>query len=182
MNRRRLLILFFGILCLSQEVWSQEEIPFDANQKLGVMGLEILSPVDSKDKLLYRKKSSNSFANEDLLLSRGNTDIMIFLYPFESMKFDYPHFEFNRIITHLASNDPNDLIFSYSLPENPLVDWSGEVRFKVKGKVSSRNFATAQGFFRDKVGLYIVVYMDSKLQTDFQKVMDFVDVLEERQE
>jgi hypothetical protein len=143
---------------------------------------EIIFPTDQGQELKLRKKNNRSFAKEELMLSYGKSDIMIFLYPFESMKFDFPHLEFNRVITHLASNAPEDHIFIYSLPESEIIDWAGEARFKVKDRISSKNFGTAQGYFRDKKGMYIVVYLDSKLQTEFQKVIEFVEDYDRKQE
>lgn len=156
--------------------YSQIMLPAGSYNKMEALALELVYPVDQSHELKLKRYNRNSYAKEDFALFYGDTDVLVFLYPFETMKFDFPHLEFNRVITHLASNAPDDHIFVYSLPGYEGVDWAGEARFKAKDNVSSKRFATAQGYFREQQGMYIVVYLDSKLKTSFNKVMAFKDL------
>jgi hypothetical protein len=172
MNNPGIYIFLFTFIC-ANIVFSQQKIPLAIQQKMEEMGVQLLYPIEQKSEISFKKVKKNSYAGEDLRIKKGNEEIMIFFYPRNKMKMDFPHLEFNRLLTHLASNKEEDRVFIYKLPESGVIDWQGEARFITKRKVSNNRYAIAYGSFLAEKGLVIAIHMHKNLQADYDHIFTF---------
>ena len=86
----------------------------------------------------------------------------------------FPHLEFHRLLTHLASNEGESNIYIYDIPQEDGVDWMSEARFTPKKKISKYKYGTSKVYYREGKGMIVLLYFDKEIQARFTPYAGFV--------
>ena len=167
------LFLLAGVFTKAQTTFAEETL-----YKMEEMGVGFLAPLDQKYKVVVpkKKKRQDEYYGHDYEVHMDDRVVWVkLLNEDEQSLIQYPHLEFHRILTHLATNEGNSYIYMYDVPLEEGVDWMSEARFTPKSKVSKFKYATAKGYYRSGKGMILLLYFDKDMITRFTPVAGFID-------
>jgi len=141
------------------------DIPAPLNEKLAVMQLDLLLPVDSDYRLLPPRQ--DEFQSCDLALrSRSEKmEIRYLAHPWkeENTTSGFPQILAARTVTHVATNAPEAPITLLSLGAGDLqlfnADWGVEYVFTPKPEFSEHRFGKLLVLFKEQRGTLMVFYL-----------------------
>lgn len=162
------------IFLIPLQVFCQKDIPGDAIHKMEAMEVDFLDPVDAKYSIQLQKKNEK-LLTYDFKVKFKEQEILVRLLPEQDPESitHFPHLEFQRLLTHIATNDPEPNIYVYDVPRKEGVDWEIEARFTPKKKLSSREYGTLKMYYKEGRGIIAVIYLDKRLQARFEPIVGF---------
>ena len=168
-----LLIILFCLL----NTYAQQELSSEILQKMETMEVRFIDPVDSdyKIELPRKKKRKKELVDYDFKVRTDDRVVWIRLMEEDERSLiQYPHLEFHRLLTHLATNEGESNIMVYDVPRDKGVDWMSEARFTPKKGLSEYQYGTAKVYYKEGRGMIVVLYFDKKLQARFEPYVGFV--------
>ena len=171
-------LLFLLIIITSTfSGWSQSYIKENIQTKMDEMGVTFLEPVDSKYEIKYpnkRRKNKDLYTYDFRVEKDGRTALIKLIKENNAKAFiRFPHLEFHRLLTLIASNESESTIYIYDVPEDEGVDWMSEARFTPKDKLSENEYGTAKVYYKKGVGMIQVIYLDRRIQAGFEPFVSF---------
>ncbi len=171
-------ILFFGFALNSQEalVYTQ-----DFTVLLDNAPIEFSKPQGWFKVFPYR--DDYGFGDYDLVLNSEDKDMQIRLkyYSNNPDKVQYPDFEFSRMMTHIATNDDQSLLFfkgieSLELARKYRADWGALATFTPKENFSDKQRGKLLSLFHEQFGFIQIIYLyngSSEQVYPFMEIMRF---------
>ncbi len=156
------------------QIFGQKDVPEEAKQKMEAMEVVFLDPVDSKYSIHLQKKHEE-LLEYDFQVKFKDQEVLVRLLPEEDPESitHFPHLEFQRLLTHIATNDPEPNIYVYDVPKTEGVDWEIEARFTPKRSLSSREYGTLKVLYKEERGIIAIIYLDKRLQARFEPIVTF---------
>lgn len=167
--------LLIGLLPLTLN--GQQEFAEETIEKMETMGVAFLEPIDIDYKLKVpkKKKRQDELYGYDFSVHLDDRVVWVKLIEeTETSLIRFPHLEFHRLLTHLASNEGESNIYIYDIPQEEGVDWMSEARFTPKKKISEYKYGTSKVYYREGKGMIVLLYFDKKIQARFTPYAGFV--------
>jgi hypothetical protein len=168
--------LLIGLLPLTLN--GQQEFAEETIEKMETMGVAFLEPIDTEYKLKVprKKKRQDELYGYDFSVHLDDRVVWVKLIEeTETSLIRFPHLEFHRLLTHLASNEGESNIYIYDIPREEGVDWMSEARFTPKKKISKYKYGTSKVYYREGKGMIVLLYFDKTIQARFTPYAGFVE-------
>ena len=169
-------IFIIFIIFLANNIDSQQVLPEEVVKKMEIMEVDFIDPVDSKYSINApkKKKREKPLQDYDFEVRKKDRVVWVRLFPEdEKSLINYPHLEFHRLLTHIASNEGESNIYIYDVPRDKGVDWMSEARFTPKDNLTDYEFGTAKVYYKEGHGMILVIYFDKKIQARFEPYVGF---------